>query len=130
MEKFYVYKFIGKNNEVLYVGQTIDMDRRMTEHKGRIWDIEKERIEYAQCNNRIDMYLYELYYINQLNAKYNESLVFYEKPTVELPELEFKEYTEKIIDKIRKEVLNNARKDFQDRLNPENYWKNKIEQNK
>ena len=125
--EYYVYKFIGKNNETLYVGQTIDMDRRMMEHKGRIWDDEKDHIEYAKCNNQTDMCIYEMYYINKLKAIYNESLVYDEEPTFELPELTFKIYDEKIVDKIRQEVLNNARADFTERFSPENYWQNKKE---
>ena len=39
---YYVYKFLDKEGNALYVGQTVDVDRRMEEHKGRIWDIEKD----------------------------------------------------------------------------------------
>ncbi len=122
---YFVYKFIGKNNEVLYVGQTIDVDRRMQEHKGKIWDLEKDHIEYARCENMADMCLYEMYYINKLHAKYNDSLVYNVEPSFILPELNFQIYDQKLVDKMHEEVINKVRNDFADRFNPENYWANK-----
>lgn len=122
---YFVYKFIGKNNEVLYVGQTIDVDRRMQEHKGKIWDLEKDHIEYARCENMADMCLYEMYYINKLHAKYNDSLVYNVEPSFTLPELNFQIYDQKLVDKMHEEVINKVRNNFADRFNPENYWANK-----
>ena len=30
---YYIYKHLNKNNEVIYVGQTINMDNRQTNHR-------------------------------------------------------------------------------------------------
>lgn len=122
---YFVYKFIGKDGDVLYVGQTVDVDRRMQEHKGRQWDIEKDHIEYARCENMADMCLYEMYYINKLHAKYNDCLVYNVEPSFTLPELEFHIYDQKLVDKMHTDVINKVRSDFADRFNPENYWANK-----
>ena len=122
---YFVYKFVDKEGQALYVGQTVDVDRRMQEHKGRIWDLEKDHIEYARCENMADMCLYEMYYINKLHAKYNDSLVYNVEPSFVLPELDFKVYDQKLVDKMHEEVINKVRNDFADRFNPENYWTNK-----
>ena len=122
---YFVYKFVDKEGQALYVGQTVDVDRRMQEHKGRIWDLEKDHIEYARCENMADMCLYEMYYINKLHAKYNDSLVYNVEPSFVLPELDFKVYDQKLVDKMHEEVINKVRNDFADRFSPENYWANK-----
>ncbi len=124
---YYVYKFLDKDNNALYVGQTIDMDRRMSEHKGKIWDVEKDRIEYAVCENMTDMCIYEMYYINKLNAKYNDCLVYNVKPSFTLPELNFKVYDERLIEKRHSEVLEKARQQFGELFTPKAYWNNKKE---
>ena len=105
---YYVYKFLDKDGNALYVGQTIDMDRRMSEHKGKIWDLEKDKIMFAKCNNQADMCLYEMYYINKLHAKYNDCLVYNVEPTFTLPELDFREYTGSLIEEMRTNVRTNA----------------------
>ncbi len=124
---YYVYKFLDKDGNALYVGQTIDMDRRMSEHKGRIWDLEKDKIMFAKCNNQADMCLYEMYYINKLHAKYNDCLVYNVEPSFTLPELDFREYTGSLIEEMRTNVRTNAQNDFLNRFSPENYWRDKKE---
>ena len=124
---YYVYKFLDKEGNALYVGQTIDIDRRMSEHKGKIWDIEKDHIEYAKCENMADMCLYEMYYINKLHAKYNDCLVYDVEPTIILPDLNFERYDTSLVDKIHNEVMQNARNDFAQRFEPTNYWQTKKE---
>lgn len=122
---FYVYKYLGKNNEVLYVGQTIDLDRRFNEHKGKQWDIEKEKIVFAKCNSLADMNIYEMYYINKLKAKYNTALVFHDSPSFELPELEWEIYDKNHYETKHNEVSNR----FRNKLNkylPDAFWLDKI----
>lgn len=122
---YYVYKYIDKNANVLYVGQTIDLDRRFNEHKGKIWDLEKEKILFAECNSCVDMCIYEMYYINKLQAKYNTALV-YDMPTIELPELSWQEYNKNHFELKRQEVDSNFRNDLNNRFSPEIFYGNKI----
>lgn len=124
---YYVYKFLDKEGNALYVGQTVDVDRRMEEHKGRIWDIEKDHIEFAKCKNLADMNLYEMYYINKLHAKYNDCLVYNVEPSFTLPELDFQIYDGKITEQWHEQTLAEAKRDFNERLNPEKYFTKKIE---
>ena len=124
---YFVYKFIGKEGDVLYVGQTVDIDRRMSEHKGRQWDIEKDHIEYAMCKNQVDMCLYEMYYINKLHAKYNDALVYNEEPTFELPELEFQIYKGSFIEAQHDKVMNDTKKDFVQRFDIGKFWTDKMD---
>ena len=122
---YFVYKFLDKDGNALYVGQTIDMDRRMSEHKGKIWDQEKDHIEFARCENMADMCIYEMYYINKLHAKYNDCLVYNVEPSFELPELNFEVYDTKLIDKMHQDVMKKARLQFSQDFDPRTYWPNK-----
>lgn len=123
---YFVYKFIGKNNETLYVGQTINIDRRMIEHQGTIWDKEKDHIEFAECKTKADMNLYEMYYINKLNAKYNTALVFNDSPSFDLPELEWKTYDKNIYLEEEQERNRNITNRIFERCKNPSYWNNKI----
>lgn len=124
---YYVYKYINSKNEILYIGQTIDLDRRFNEHKGRIWDIEKEKILFAKCNTLSDMNIYEMYYINKLNPKYNTALVFNDFPSFELPDLEWKIYDKNHFEIQQQQLKSQFKEDFKNKFNPDNYWKNKID---
>lgn len=124
---YYVYKYIDVNNNLLYVGQTIDLDRRFNEHKGREWDLKKEKILFAKCNSISDMNIYEMYYINKLKPKYNSALVFGDEPSFVLPELIWEEYNKNHFELKQQEVKSKFRDEFNNRFLPENYWNNKIQ---
>ena len=65
---FYIYKHI-LNNEVVYVGKTINMESRQKSHnKDKDWFIEGLEIEYAEVDNKTIMDIYELYYINKIKG--------------------------------------------------------------
>ena len=123
---FYVYKFLDAEGNALYVGQTIDIDRRMQEHVGTIWDKEKDHIEFAECKTLSDMNLYEMYYINKLHAKYNTALVFKDEPSFELPDLQWSIYTKDIYLIAHQERCNQMKENMKV-FSPDNYWKNKKE---
>ncbi len=123
---FFVYKYLAKDGTVLYVGQTIDLDRRFNEHKGRQWDLEKEKIVFGKCKTLSDMNLYEMYYINKLQAKYNTALVFNDLPSFELPELEWIEYDKNYHKKVKAKLESDFRKRLNDKFGPD-FWLNKIE---
>ena len=124
---FYVYKFIDSKDNVLYVGQTIDPDRRFGEHKGTIWDKEKDHIEFAKCNSCTDMNIYEMYYINKLHPKYNTAIVFNDEPSFELPELEWEIYDINHFENKKRERDNIFKQQIKNEFSPEIYWKKKKE---
>ena len=79
--KGYVYRFVGAKNEILYVGKTVDMDKRMKQHfsskshllksgKGALYK-ETCKIEYIKCKDEYTALQKELYYINLYKPKYN-----------------------------------------------------------
>ncbi|HFL3726344.1 MULTISPECIES: nucleotide excision repair endonuclease [Peptostreptococcaceae] len=81
--KAYVYKFIDEKNNVLYIGKTVNMDKRMSQHfspqshlkkmgKGDIYG-KIQRIEYLKCATEYDALVKELYYINYYKPPYNTS---------------------------------------------------------
>ncbi|XTR39303.1 nucleotide excision repair endonuclease (plasmid) [Paraclostridium tenue] len=81
--KAYVYKFVGERNDILYIGKTVNMERRMSQHFGSKSHLKKmgkgdiygkiQRIEYLKCKTEYDALLKELYYINYYKPPYNSS---------------------------------------------------------
>lgn len=73
-----VYKFVGYDNEILYIGKTsTDITYRMIQHflNGHLESgVYKKvhKIYYSNCLNRDDMSIKERYLINKLNPKYNK----------------------------------------------------------
>lgn len=69
----YIYKFVNTNNEILYIGKSVDVIRRIWSH-----NITKQLkdIEYTVCYIRIDnpiiISLLELYLINKYKPVYNK----------------------------------------------------------
>lgn len=67
---FYIYKYI-ENEEIVYIGQTIDLISRINQHK-----VDKlqglNRIYYFECNNKTEMNSYEYFLIQKYRPKYNE----------------------------------------------------------
>lgn len=59
---YYVYRFLNKDNVVIYVGRTVNLNRRFINHDHLHDEIEK--IQYIECNTEADMVWKEVYYIN------------------------------------------------------------------
>lgn len=77
--KGYVYKMIDMSNQVLYVGKTVNITRRMKQHfsnkshlYGRGLYENIQRIEYITCKNEYESLQTELYYINFYKPKFNK----------------------------------------------------------
>lgn len=89
----FIYLFFNIKNELLYVGETDNLPRRIDQHMDEDnWKIrETSKILYATCEKESDRKLYEIYYINKLSPKYNQKDVMDGTTTVKLPELEFRE---------------------------------------
>ena len=88
--QFYVYRFMDKNNKVLYVGRTHDLKRRLRSHlsNGHLpTDCYSSiyKIEYMMLENFADMALYEVYMINKFCPEYNTQDKSNTPSTIELP---------------------------------------------
>jgi len=85
-----IYNIFNKD-ELIYIGKTINFQSRLRNHMStKTWKNEITHISIAECKNKIDMDIYEKYYINKLNPKYNKAIVYGEQPTFKIDELNFK----------------------------------------
>ena len=91
---YYIYQFIDKDNNILYVGKTVNLSSRMSGHNHLPSDCyeKRKKILYAKVLTNSDMCLYERYYIDKLKPPYNTADLHDDKLTIQLPELTFKEY--------------------------------------
>lgn len=75
----YVYRFIDRSGNVIYVGRTNDMLKRMKQHFSSNGHLPKEcyartmRVEYIEVDTKNDMKIKELYYIGKLMPEYNRA---------------------------------------------------------
>lgn len=65
--KYYVYRFLNKDNVITYVGRTVDLYKRFLQHDHLTDEVSK--IEYIECDSEAEMAWKEVYYIN---LYYNE----------------------------------------------------------
>lgn len=92
-EKYYIYKFIDDNKDVLYVGKTKNIEARTKSHiKNKDWIKEGCEFFVAEVTNKTDMDIYELYYINKLNPIHNVSNAHGVEFSSDLDELNFYHY--------------------------------------
>lgn len=76
---FYLYRFINKDNEVIYVGKSGNIDERLLYHFGSRGHLPKMcydetvKIEILKLKTKTEMNIKELYYISKFNAKYNSA---------------------------------------------------------
>lgn len=74
---YYVYKFLDKNNNIIYIGKTQNLTRRIREHLNGNGHLDKDcydevvNIYYIEFKNINDMNLFEIYCISKYNPKYN-----------------------------------------------------------
>jgi len=69
----YIYKHLDKNMDVIYVGQTIDMNSRQTSHKNNSeWSKEIVKVEFAEVYDKTMMDIMERYYISKYKPRYNK----------------------------------------------------------
>lgn len=62
MNGYYVYRFINYDDDIVYVGRTVNLLQRFTNHSFLTDAIKK--IEYITCRTYADMVWKEIYYIN------------------------------------------------------------------
>lgn len=88
----YVYKLLDKNGNVLYVGKTNDIKRRLNEHLvNQEWANEIDSVYYAVCRDDFEQRTYENYYIIKSNPKYNKQDKSFSTHII-LPELKWQKY--------------------------------------
>ena len=101
-----IYYKVDKGEVLVYLGRTKQsLSSRLRGHffkkpMLRKLDLNQVcRIEYTELNSVADMYLYEIYYINKLKPELNCDDLADDELTIELPELEFKEFSSPILKK-------------------------------
>jgi len=62
------------------------------------------KIEYVELSTEADMFLYEIYYINKIKPPLNRDDKAQDSLTLDLPELEFKEFDCHLINKWRNQL--------------------------
>ena len=74
--KYSVYKFINRYDEVIYIGKSKDLDKRMSNHNHLDDECYKEMayITYTTFGTEHEMDFAERYYIQKENPKYNTML--------------------------------------------------------
>lgn len=60
--KYYVYRFLNKDNIIIYVGRTGNLYQRFLQHDHLTDEVSK--IEYIECDSEAEMVWKEIYYIN------------------------------------------------------------------
>ena len=70
----YVYKFLNKENEIIYIGKAKSIKSRLSGHSHLEEECYKEisYIEYCKLNNSNESSIYERYLINKHSPKYNK----------------------------------------------------------
>jgi len=104
--KGYILYKIYYDDMLVYLGRTKqDLQQRIRGHffakpmhrKVDIYNTTK--IEYAELKTEADLYLYEVYYINKFHPPLNVDDRAKDSLTVELPEIEWKIFDCKLVDK-------------------------------
>lgn len=130
MKKFYVYKFVDVNQEILYIGATENLERRINyqhlqlEVKGNLDKKcieEKCKVYFHTCLSNSEMKIKEHYLIAKLNPKYNKNYKTRDEIGFEMPikweEFKFSNYQK------RKALKRKDIKNFTLNLNETNYYK-------
>lgn len=118
---FYLYRFLNENNEIIYVGKSKDVRKRLLFHFGTSGHLPEDcynevaKIEILNLNTKTEMNIKELYYISKFNPKYNSldknETIYYkelEKGDVWKPynlEKETKDIDYRRITELQKEVM-------------------------
>lgn len=95
----YIYKFLNEANQVIYVGRTNNIIRRIRQqHFGTSGHLpatcyqQTKQVEFAQVASENDARMYELYYIEKYHPIYNKADIGGGSFSVELPELPWKPF--------------------------------------
>jgi excinuclease UvrABC nuclease subunit len=89
---YYIYKHTNKENQVVYVGQKINMESRQCAHKNSSeWKDSINKIEFSEVTDSLLMDIYEKYYISKYNPINNKEYIDcqYSRFFTNLEELKF-----------------------------------------
>lgn len=106
----YVYEFINKNNEIIYIGKTVNLNIRMYQHfndghlSKKCYN-ETCNIKYSECLNRDDMSIKERYLINKFCPKYNQQYNNNSKFNFSINDFDWKQ-----LDKSKIKIKSNCKK--------------------
>ncbi len=97
---FYVYRFLDRNNNIIYVGKTTNIDKRISSHLVNARQINYKyihydniyKIEYAIVPSEYHMNIYEIHYICKYKPIYNKQYKVNNVDLFDLPELDWKLY--------------------------------------
>lgn len=99
MSNNYIYILL-KEKSPLYVGKTKNLHRRLLQHsKDKWWFFNVDKILYFDFDNKTDMDIYEIYYINKYMPPFNSDVKNEKSFSHELPNVDFKELS--VIDFIK-----------------------------
>ncbi len=97
--KFYIYRFIDKHDNILYVGRTNDISRRiLNEHFTSLGHLpfkcyqSVEKVQYTEFENESEEVSYEAILINKLKPKYNIQFKDDGHFNIKLPEFQWKDF--------------------------------------
>lgn len=96
----YVYRFLNKNDDIIYIGKTINLNNRQKSHIHLPKECYDEciKIQYIKLDNQDEMSIYERYLINIYNPKYNTQYNNQSTFCFELPNKEWKDYNNEFSD--------------------------------
>jgi hypothetical protein len=101
-DHYYIYRFLNKDNEILYIGKTTNIDNRINAHLTASVSMSNQEkfelyenvynIEYCEVESDYHMNIYEIHYICKYKTKYNIEFKSKNNNLFELPELNWQVY--------------------------------------
>lgn len=99
---YYVYRFLDEKEKIIYIGRTENLNDRLTKqhftirgHLSQECYKEVKKVEVAELRSRSEMKMYEIYFINKNNPKYNVIDNKQDEFQFQLPDVEWVEFTGK-----------------------------------
>lgn len=100
---FYIYRFLDEKGDVLYIGQTTNMENRMASHKqahSRLTEGEKKLelylrikdVEYFEVESAYHMHILEIHMISKYRPHFNEVLKYETDRFFDFGEYQWKAY--------------------------------------
>ncbi|MBS4539813.1 GIY-YIG nuclease family protein [Clostridium sp. D2Q-11] len=97
--QYYIYRFLDNNDNILYIGRTNDIDRRiLKEHSTSLGHLPSEcyqsieKIQYSEFKNESEEIAFEAILINKTKPKYNIQFKDEGNFEIDLPVFEWKDY--------------------------------------
>lgn len=96
---FYLYRFMGIDGKIIYIGRTNDIERRILKehftdntHLPSQCYLETEKVEYVEIVNESEEVAYEAILISEIRPKYNTQFKDEGYFDVQLPEFKWREF--------------------------------------